>query len=420
MPVLPQEDASARSYPIDPQVIRFMLSTIRTFSISLFALLVLVGSGLAARAQEAGIFEIPEDAKTFNQLRDFVQELDSLEPEGQGEEDLLAHRRKVARTVVEVSERGLKLELTGEEEMECHFFRLLAWNMLQELGEPEAKEKFVAAIDAARANSNTDVQAVGMKFLVEAGFGKWQNLGEAEKNELLDAIAEYVNEGETNGDHMQLVMTVVGFLGDAGEEPLAKQLLDKVSPAFKNSKDENVLAMAAMLEGIGRRLSLPGNKIELFGSMLDGSELDWESYRGKVVLVDFWATWCGPCRAEVPNVLSMYRAYHEKGFEVLGISLDATPEDAESYISQNEIPWPTMFSMNEEERRWQQPMAVHYGVTGIPLAILVDRDGTVVSMNARGKELGIQLRKLLGEPVAQAKTVEDKLVQQVSDSTQAE
>jgi thiol-disulfide isomerase/thioredoxin len=90
--------------------------------------------------------------------------------------------------------------------------------------------------------------------------------------------------------------------------------------------------------------------------MLDGSQLDWKSYRGKVVLVDFWATWCGPCRAEVPNVMKMYRDYHDKGFEVLGISLDDRREQAESYIKQEEIPWPTMFSDKSSERGWRHPM----------------------------------------------------------------
>jgi thiol-disulfide isomerase/thioredoxin len=395
-----------------------MLYSFRLLSFSVCALLLSAGAGL--QAQEADTFAIPEEAKTFKQLKEFIEEIGSMEPEGQGEQELLAHRRKVARTVVAITEQGLKLELVDQEPMECHYFNLLALNMLQELGDPEAKEKFAKAVDVARAHSNPDVAAVGIKFLVEAGFGKWQHLEEPEKTELLDAIADYVQQGEIDGEQVQLVMTVVGFLGDAGEDQLAKQLLDKVTTAFSSSADEQVQSMAAMLEGISRRLDLPGKKIELTGSMLDGSELDWKSYRGKVVLVDFWATWCGPCRAEVPNVLSMYRAYHDKGFEVLGISLDNTSEDAETYIKQTEIPWPTMLSKDENKRSWQHPMAVHYGVTGIPLAILVDRDGTVISMQARGQELGNLLRKILGEPVASTKAVEDPLVQQVSGTAKPE
>ena len=191
-------------------------------------------------------------------------------------------------------------------------------------------------------------------------------------------------------------------------------------PSFRNSSDEQVQGNLSMLEGIARRINLPGQEMELTGTLIDGELLDWSSYRGKVVLVDFWATWCGPCRAEVPNVLKLYHAYHEKGFDVLGISLDKTVEDAQSYLEQNEIPWATMFSGNEEERGWEHPMARYYAVNGIPRAILLDREGKVVSMNARGKELVRLLRKMLGEPLAQAESIEDGLVRQASDQTSRE
>ena len=106
--------------------------------------------------------------------------------------------------------------------------------------------------------------------------------------------------------------------------------------------------------------------------------------------------------------------YYSEKFD----SLDKTAADANSYIEQAEIPWATLFSENETERGWEHPMARYYGISGIPRAILVDRDGTVVSMNARGKELARLLRKMLGEPLASTETVEDNLVKQVSDQSE--
>jgi thiol-disulfide isomerase/thioredoxin len=147
-----------------------------------------------------------------------------------------------------------------------------------------------------------------------------------------------------------------------------------------------------------------GNQMEISGELLSGGEIDWPSFsKDKVVLVDFWATWCGPCRAEIPNVLDMYEKYHDKGFEVLGVSLDRKPEDAKKYVAQNKLPWDSLFPANEEDRFWNHPLAKYYGIGGIPTAILVGKDGKVVNMNARDEVLRDELQRLLGEPVEKPK-----------------
>jgi thiol-disulfide isomerase/thioredoxin len=147
-----------------------------------------------------------------------------------------------------------------------------------------------------------------------------------------------------------------------------------------------------MIEGLGRRLRLPGNKLEVEGTLMGGKPIDWETYRGKVVLVDFWASWCPECLKEVPNILEAYRQYHDKGFEVIGVCLDDDRRPAEASIKQTGMTWPQLF----EEGSTSNPMATKYAITGIPRAILVDQQGKVVSMLARGPFLEEELRKLLG------------------------
>lgn len=397
------------------------------------ALLLVVATSPAARAQTSDVeatpaeqssddvFEIPEDIATPEDGFNFIEETAAnSEPEDRSEAAMMAHQKKLARTVIQVVDKMFAIKTTEKEAIQANFFKLQALRMLSELNEPGAEKQLAQAIEAARQSELAEVRAVGMKFLIEGGFEKWPMWSKEEKTELMSTLAEFLKQSEPDVYQLDTLLTVINFLDQMQDEQYEKPLLAELIPHFKSSKNEIIQQMVNKLEGMSRRLNLPGKTMKLSGTLLDGSELDWKSYRGKVVLVDFWATWCGPCRQEVPNVLRLYKAYHEKGFDVVGISLDESREQAEGYIDQYDIPWHNVFSENEDERRWQNPMAVYYGITGIPRAILVDRDGTVVSLQARGRLLAQELRRLLGEPLAQAQPVDDPLVQQVDTSALSE
>ena len=125
---------------------------------------------------------------------------------------------------------------------------------------------------------------------------------------------------------------------------------------------------------------------------VDETPVDLASMRGKVVLVDFWATWCGPCKAEVPKVVAAYKKLHEKGFEIVGISLDHDRDSLLKYTAANGMTWPQYF----DGKGWQNSISTGFGIHAVPAMWLVNKNGYVVTTDGRN-DLEGQVEKLLAE-----------------------
>jgi len=124
---------------------------------------------------------------------------------------------------------------------------------------------------------------------------------------------------------------------------------------------------------------------------IDGHPVSLSSFKGKYVLIDFWASWCGPCRAENPAVLKAYKAYHDKGLFILAVSLDNSRNDWLAAVKKDGLPWTQVSDL----QGWKNSAAIEYGVRGIPVNFLLDKDGTIIAKGLRGEELQKKLSELL-------------------------
>lgn len=358
-------------------------------------------------------FVVPDGA-TAEELLAFLDSIRKTDQRSATRERPIPRLRKAIRATSTAVDRLLAGRATDEQRTRAIEQKIHALATAVDIDAPQAEEQLATFLDRVRDTSSPQVHAKLQGLLIQADqmlllrrFDRWNHLQPREKDEFFDDVVQSVNGDQPPiVSQAQFVSRIGDQLAHSAERERAAATVEQLLPVFKTSTDPGVVSRLDSMEGLVRRLRLPGNKMEVSGTLLNGETLNWQSYRGKVVLVDYWATWCGPCKAEVPNVLENYRAYRDKGFEVLGISLNEEKAEVEEYLSQAGIPWPTLYSSEKGASGWDHPMVKYYGIHGIPTAILVDRDGTVVEMQARGARLGEKLRELLGEPVLSVSATE--------------
>lgn len=235
------------------------------------------------------------------------------------------------------------------------------------------------------------------------------------KFEKLNQLAQQAQAGVTT-DSLRSAMDVsIGDIQQSVDDFIAKKPASPVSAMAVLStigftkdvalleKRVHALAPAALSTAIGGQLkqavveaafnSIGSTAMNFTQADTLGKNISLADFRGKYVLVDFWASWCGPCRRENPNVVATYNKYKDKNFTVLGVSLDEERDSWLRAIKKDSLSWTQVSDL----KGWENAVAQQYHITAIPRNLLIGPDGKILAKDLRGEDLQMKLRELLGE-----------------------
>lgn len=208
---------------------------------------------------------------------------------------------------------------------------------------------------------------------------------EAKTKEMTSKIAAAIEKNYNNIVGLHLLQNFGYELSVEEVEPI----LNKLDAKFQNDP-----AVINLKEGIAKdKATASGQKfIDFTMQTPEGKKVKLSNYVGKskYVLVDFWASWCGPCRSEMPNLVKTYNTYKNKGFQIVGVSLDQKADAWKEAIKEMKMTWPQMSDL----KGWQCEGAQLYGVKGIPYTVLINQEGVIIDKGLRGEQLDAKLAEL--------------------------
>ncbi len=216
-------------------------------------------------------------------------------------------------------------------------------------------------------------------------------LPEASQKSFFDALLFRIPE-QSNTYRLALAGIVTGLMA-ADNNGLTGEYIGRYVTKYKNIEQSRIIAALQAHTKRNQAFTVGGEAPDFTLNTIDDKPLKMSSLRGKILLIDFWASWCGPCRRENPNVVALYGKYKNKGFEILGVSLDQAKDRWQQAIDADGLTWKHVSDL----KGWQNEVAALYGVRSIPQTVLLDKEGKIIARNLRGEDLAKKLEELMGK-----------------------
>lgn len=228
--------------------------------------------------------------------------------------------------------------------------------------------------------------------------------GEGDRESLLklrDLARECMDLGglgpQANGE----TLLNVGRLAECNAEyELARELYEELRTDL--AAETEFVGRDKIVQELNERfqqLDRLGKPLEISGTTYAGTDFNLASLQGNVVLIEFWASWCGPCKKQFPIIKEQYEQHHDDGFEVVTVNLDRNRDDLDTFLREHDFPYTVLVQQpgkaEADASDWAHPLAEDYKIRRIPSSFLIDRDGNVVAINLKGRHLGARLSELL-------------------------
>ncbi|TKC04394.1 TlpA disulfide reductase family protein [Pedobacter frigoris] len=252
-------------------------------------------------------------------------------------------------------------------------------------------------VTGSKTQTEADAFEASQKHLDDQLMPLYQKYGKLGKEEQL-ALEEKINgirkqmremENTYIAAHPESAVSLAMVTDRAGMGSYQdiQTIYEKLGPKMKASAEGKRLSERLT---VLKRSSIGEQMLNFTQNDMEGKPVSFASFKGKYVLVDFWASWCGPCRAENPNVLKAYNTYKDKNFTVVGISLDDKGDNWKKAVKDDGMPWTQLSDL----KGWKNEVSTYYGIMGIPSTLLVDPQGKIIAKDLRGEMLNKKLEEL--------------------------
>ena len=306
----------------------------------------------------------------------------------------IRRRPGFAEAVSEAADRVLDAQTSDRYHVIAVEAKVQVLHEMASLGNKNADAMLVTLVEKLKDDERPQIASLVLFLQMEQAMLLVDELPLAEVPAALDAMQKFLSGQKLQQQHLRIASATVHGINRLEDAKQKENYFQAFGKIFGASTDKT-------LASYGRKIAssptagpadLVGKPLELEGETELGVALDWPSYRGKVVLIDFWATWCGPCLREMPHVRALHKRLEKQGFTVLAINLDRNQEDLDKFLKENDLPWTNLVAEGA------RTAATRYGVRAIPTMMVVDQQGNVVAVSHRVADLTGTIEKLIKKP----------------------